>query len=94
MLQLAAVKTIPKAAPRGEKVGVSFLFFSIRRLKIYVLVTRFLAFIQKLVKEFAVYQGNILWFMTFFIFVTHLLITRSFSPLVRYASWLKLWSVA
>ena len=40
------------------------------------------------------HQGNILWFMTFFIVVTHLLITRSFSRFVRYASWLKLWSVA
>ena len=32
--------------------------------------------------------------MTFFIVVTHLLIIRSFLRFLRYASWLKLWSVA
>ena len=42
------------------------------------------------------HQGNILWFRPFFAIVTHLLITRCFLLwwFSRYASWLKLWSVA
>ena len=77
VLQLTAVKTIPKAAPRGEKVSDSFSFSpeaqNICSRNSFPCIYSEISF-----RNPGFHQGNILSFRPFFAIVTHLLITRCF----------------